>query len=304
MGVRTYTSLEIILSDDCSLDSTFAIMQLMTKSYAGPHRIILNRNPRNLGIGAHVNAVAALARGELIVLAAGDDVSHPLRTQTLFNVWKALDYKTVLLYSNVFSMDALSNVMPDSDDMIHRGVLSIENILNGHIPILGATTAVSRQVFTSFPPIDAAVIHEDRVLPLRVLLLGGVLKRVDERLVYYRVLGGVSQWTKGSLKENLYSVFKRTLPDAEQRLHDLLYLVPFQKKWIKESKKNIVNQKIRIKMCQSNGVSLEFQVIKSLYVAAYSSYLLSLYLRFRFPKLIMAIKRARDYLSNNNCSRI
>ncbi|MEO8808402.1 MAG: glycosyltransferase, partial [Burkholderiaceae bacterium] len=52
---QTYTPLEIILSDDASNDGTFAAMQAAVAGYTGPHHILLNRNPRNLGIGAHLS---------------------------------------------------------------------------------------------------------------------------------------------------------------------------------------------------------------------------------------------------------
>jgi glycosyltransferase involved in cell wall biosynthesis len=76
---QTYSPLEIILSDDCSKDDTFDIMRGMVADYQGPHRIILNRNDANRGVGAHVNRAFSLARGRWIVTAAGDDISDPRR---------------------------------------------------------------------------------------------------------------------------------------------------------------------------------------------------------------------------------
>src|SRR3954469_13971939 len=85
---QTYSPLEIVLSDDCSRDRTFEIMQEMAAGYRGLHRLILNRNPSQLSIGGHVNRVVELSKGELIIGAAGDDVSLPDRTQTAFETWE------------------------------------------------------------------------------------------------------------------------------------------------------------------------------------------------------------------------
>ncbi|MCA9494687.1 MAG: glycosyltransferase family 2 protein, partial [Myxococcales bacterium] len=86
---QTWEPLQIVLSDDASKDGTFAIMEEMAAAYDGPHRVVLNRNPTNLGIGEHVNACMALAEGELIVGSAGDDVSLPHRVQRLYEAWLA-----------------------------------------------------------------------------------------------------------------------------------------------------------------------------------------------------------------------
>src|SRR6056297_466684 len=70
---QTYQPLEIILSDDCSPDSTFEIMQEMAAAYGGPHGVILNRNQSNLGIVPHIDRVMTIVTGEFIVINAGDD---------------------------------------------------------------------------------------------------------------------------------------------------------------------------------------------------------------------------------------
>ena len=84
---QTYSPLEIVLSDDCSKDRTFDIMREMAAAYRGPHKIILNRNERQKSIGGHVNRVVEVSHGELVVGAAGDDVSFPNRTEETFRAW-------------------------------------------------------------------------------------------------------------------------------------------------------------------------------------------------------------------------
>ena len=106
---QTYSPLEIILSDDCSSDGTFEIMQHAVAEYKGPHHVVLNRNPLNLNIGGHVNAVAGLATGELIVLAAGDDISVPSRTRQLAQHWDALGRPPAVLCSDFEPIDSASN---------------------------------------------------------------------------------------------------------------------------------------------------------------------------------------------------
>jgi len=78
---QTYRPLEIILSDDCSPDRTFEIMQEMAAAYDGPHRVRLNRNERNLGLASHFNNILSAASGEILVISAGDDISGPSRVE-------------------------------------------------------------------------------------------------------------------------------------------------------------------------------------------------------------------------------
>ena len=78
---QTYTPLEIVISDDASTDSTWDTIQRAVAGYGGTHRLLLNRNPGNLGIGAHINRMVALSHGELLFVAAGDDISLPQRCE-------------------------------------------------------------------------------------------------------------------------------------------------------------------------------------------------------------------------------
>src|SRR5256885_12918551 len=86
---QTYSPLEILISDDCSTDGTFEIIQKEVAEYKGPHEIRLNHNDPNVGFGAHINRMMELAKGQLIVAAAGDDVSLPERVEELFSVYEA-----------------------------------------------------------------------------------------------------------------------------------------------------------------------------------------------------------------------
>src|ERR1044071_1034570 len=85
---QTYSPLEIVVSDDCSTDRTFDIVQQMAREYKGPHTIRLNRNATNLGIGGNVNRAIELCHGELALVAAGDDVSVPTRTEVTCQAWE------------------------------------------------------------------------------------------------------------------------------------------------------------------------------------------------------------------------
>ena len=77
--------LQIIFSDDASSDRSHAILQSVAAAYRGPHRLVVRRNETNLGIGAHDNRLVAESCGELLITAAGDDISLPERAAQRFD---------------------------------------------------------------------------------------------------------------------------------------------------------------------------------------------------------------------------
>jgi glycosyltransferase involved in cell wall biosynthesis len=193
---QTYAPLEILLSDDASPDGTFAAMEEMAARYDGPHDVRLNRNRRNLGLVGHVNRVFELARGELIVVGAGDDVSLPQRTSTLVEAWLASDRRAKILSSNCMRIDMEGRrlgLFRPSYGIVGEGT-GIRDVLTGNMCTIGPAQAWDRELFERFGPMDDTAMIEDRVLLLRGLLLGEV-RFVEETLVLYRS-GGIS-WTAG-----------------------------------------------------------------------------------------------------------
>ena len=64
---QTYEPLDIIVSDDCSTDRSWEIIQETVAAYKGPHHVILNRNEKNLGFAANLNKSYAMARNSSAV---------------------------------------------------------------------------------------------------------------------------------------------------------------------------------------------------------------------------------------------
>ncbi len=196
---QTYTPLEIILSDDCSYDRTFDIMSEMVASYSGPHKIILNRNERNLGIGAHMNWAQAAAGGELIVGAAGDDISVPARTERIFTEWVRMGRGICSIYSDAIIIDENSRelgALVGSQTGSHVGTIE-EAIAKVHVGVCGCTHVYSKRTFELFGAMDGRVYAEDLVIAFRNFLIGKI-GYIGEPLVFYRShVGNVSRHSSG-----------------------------------------------------------------------------------------------------------
>jgi glycosyltransferase involved in cell wall biosynthesis len=220
---QTYSPLEVILSDDCSSDGTFKIMAECVSRYKGPHRVVLRCNDRNEGLGGHINQVMRIAEGELIVGAAGDDVSMPTRVSKLVEVWLRGERTAHSIYSNADVIDASGRYVRDAQFHAPCGdpLTQIGGFMDG---VQGASHAWTREVFRVFGPILPDTICEDRVIPLRSMLLGGIAY-CPEPLVKYRVHGGnISQHfaiDRDEVLPRTLAIHKRNLNIAENYVRDL-----------------------------------------------------------------------------------
>jgi len=188
---QTYQPLEIIVSDDASGDGTYAAMQAALAGYDGPHAVRLNRNPRNLGIGAHLSRLVELAHGELLFVAAGDDVSLPQRCERVVAAWLAHERRPDLIASALIDIDehgAMHGLITPSDLASYRDAA---DWLARPPHVIGAAQAWTRRLFDRFGPLAAGVVGEDLIMVLRAVMSGGAIT-LPEPLVQYR-RGGLSR---------------------------------------------------------------------------------------------------------------
>jgi glycosyltransferase involved in cell wall biosynthesis len=189
---QNYPALEIILSDDCSSDSTFQVIQQVVAQYDGRHVIRVNRNPKNLGIAGHINAVMVMVATEFVVVAAGDDISEPERTRALVDAWIQSGRKALSIHSCAQEIDEKG----DATGRIRRGcddsaLASVERHASQNLWVLGAAHGWDMSLIRGFDPLLPSVINEDVVLPARAALLGRT-QFVNRPLVRYRQGVGVS----------------------------------------------------------------------------------------------------------------
>ena len=85
---QTYQPLEIIISDDGSSDKTYETILSLVQRYRGPHTVRAVQTEFNKGILSHVLSVVNKSHRDLIVVAAGDDISEPNRVTLLFEAWE------------------------------------------------------------------------------------------------------------------------------------------------------------------------------------------------------------------------
>jgi glycosyltransferase involved in cell wall biosynthesis len=182
--------LEILLSDDASTDGTFDILQRLADAYAGPHFVRARRNEHNVGIGDHYNRLVQEAAGELLVTAAGDDVSVPHRVARLLAAWDAHAQRPDLIASHLVDMtyDGALRSTIEVDDLTRWPDAAAWAEKRPYI--VGAGHAFTKRLWNLFGPMSSDIVYEDQVITLRAILAGGGIT-VAEPLVHYR-RGGAS----------------------------------------------------------------------------------------------------------------
>ena len=213
---QTYTPLEIILSDDTSSDHSFKIMEELSKSYKGKHKLLLNKNANNLGIGGHINKIMELSSGELVVIAAGDDISLPARVEKIHIAYKVSGGKAISIFSNYIKIDAdgkeigikYNKGFPD-------GYFLPKNIIERNSLLPGCTHAWHKNNFRIFGDIITPLTCEDMVIPFRSSLIGNI-KYISEPLVKVRHHQN-NIWLYDQAKNITYDVKKEIKKEMEHQ---------------------------------------------------------------------------------------
>lgn len=186
---QIYSRLEIILSDDCSTDKTFEIMEREAAAYKGPHKVVARQTERNRGTMLHVAEVAGLAQGELLVLAAGDDISKPNRTRVLVAAWQATGaWGLCSRFDRIAPSGMLLESSVASEVLAGHGFRDFFHEEEGPVRIVhGCSSAYDAQAFDylKLSPEDF-ILSEDGAMSVLLNLLGKAIANLDDSLVCYR----------------------------------------------------------------------------------------------------------------------
>jgi len=182
---QTYAPLEIIISDDCSTDATFEVINSVVARYKGPHKVAARREDSNKGIGVHLSRALSECQGDFIVFAAGDDISHRSRTEYAIKEMcrgeHNSDKKSIsALTTEMEFIDRYGNLHPqggkaDVVEEIDVKVMSLDHLVEGRFHTRGSTRIITKEVYKYFGDVAEDCYAEDMVYMLRTLLIGDVV---------------------------------------------------------------------------------------------------------------------------------
>ena len=188
---QDYSPLEIVVSDDCSTDNSFSIVQSIANEYDGPHKIILHRNEKNKGMILNWLTLCELANGILMFKADGDDISLPNRVSTITQDWITSGKKSVLISHSYDRIDLDGNfldkiIQPFTGDDTRK----MQEIYCGKGYVLwGATSAYHKSLYNNFPSEALSEAADDTTFVGRAIMTGPC-RILSKSLVKYRVGSG------------------------------------------------------------------------------------------------------------------
>jgi len=220
---QDYENIEIIVSDDCSNDSTWMILKQVVKSYHGTKKVILNRNASTKGILGNRLKAFSLSRGKLIFFADGDDISLKQRCSKSIDYWMKSEVKYDLIASDGFDMTKSGQIL---------GVKHTDNLENFTLKdwakrrpyFFGASFMVTRDLLDS-NVFDFRLKDDDHSYVFRAIIRNGAARLPSSLIMHRR--GGISQPEKNktkvrreSKKDSAKNYYKNKLIEYYQFLND------------------------------------------------------------------------------------
>jgi GT2 family glycosyltransferase len=141
----------------------------------------LNRNDPNLGLSAHVNRVLAMARGEIIAVAAGDDISLPARVRETVAAFARHPEAMAVSFTDIRIDDSgtpLEHKVPSGPERIIdlEAFLAAGPHAQTRLGLSGASRAFRRAVYERFGDLLPDCPAEDTPYLRRALYLGGCVR--------------------------------------------------------------------------------------------------------------------------------
>jgi glycosyltransferase involved in cell wall biosynthesis len=237
---QSYPWTQLVVGDDCSSDSTLKIIdEELAKQNTDGKSIEIITSPENKGLASNLNRIMEKADGDLIVAAAGDDISEFDRIHEVVKCWRYFEERPVMFHSDAHVINAdglfmgdlcskadLSKFSRNKSFEETKEVPGVELTTQAIVSakLIGATQVWTNKIYEKFGSLNQNLMIEDEAMVLRASLLGSVV-HITKPLVRYRV-GGISSWDDSSQSVNKReAIAKKALMKMalyKQKIDDLL----------------------------------------------------------------------------------
>jgi glycosyltransferase involved in cell wall biosynthesis len=222
---QTVPAMEIVVSDDGSVDSTVELVIETIRSHADAPRLTILRGEQTLGVAANFARAISACTGDLVALSDQDDVWREDRVAHLVARFTTeadllllhgdadlIDDEDRPLGSSLFGALGISSAVRDE---VHSG-LAFDVLMRRNI-VTGATAGFRRELAELALPVPAGWLH-DEWLAIAAASVGRV-DLTEERLVRYRQHGANEI---GARELTVTGKFRRMVEPGSERNSRLL----------------------------------------------------------------------------------
>jgi glycosyltransferase involved in cell wall biosynthesis len=167
---QTFQDFELIVTDDCSRDSSPEMIAAWLAEHYPQARFI--RHTANRGICATLNEALAVAQGTYISMIATDDMWLPHKLESQVSQAQSLSADTAVIYADAEQMDEQGNLLPTRFLEAH-GVTAppegqiFSRLADGNF-IPAMTTLIRREALLAVGGYDERLSYEDYDMWLRL----------------------------------------------------------------------------------------------------------------------------------------
>lgn len=189
---QSFVECEIIISDDCSDDQTWRIIERYKEKLEEKFRkVVIHRNIHNVGIPGNLNWLISNAHGELIKFLSGDDFvvddcicicNECFQRAKDVDIWVSNgivvqdDASIDRTNEGILFYDTPPNF--DKSELVKR--LYIENY------VFSPSMAVKRELFDKWGGYEESIAIDDWNQVLKWAVHGAAFGYIDKALTYYR----------------------------------------------------------------------------------------------------------------------
>jgi glycosyltransferase involved in cell wall biosynthesis len=201
--VQTYKNIEILISDNCSIDKTEEIVSKYRKIDS---RVIYHKNSENIGYCANVTKCVQLAKSNYIAIYHSDDIYYPTIIEEEINCLVSNKISIVFakaecLMTNQkriipFKYSFLKKVMRNKEVLVGDKSVFFELLIGNGNFLTCPTLMISKDLFLSQGGFtNQYPLAEDLDLWVRILNSGQKIGLINKVLISYRISD-----TQGSVK--------------------------------------------------------------------------------------------------------
>ncbi len=191
---QTYSNIELIISDDASVDDSQLIIEEFISCTDKKITAIFSK--KNRGIVANYNRALDFCKGEYIAHIGSDDVNFPNRIE---------DSLKLILRNNV-SMVIGSMALIDKKNYLikyggpNQSDQNLENILKNGIKVTSPTMLYDKEIICKYGPIPSNLANEDEELAFRAIICNGIFVSENIFVAYRKHKSSTTQYKLSPLK--------------------------------------------------------------------------------------------------------